>query len=33
MWSPDGAQLVFHSNRDGNGEIYTIDVASPAFGR
>ena len=25
-WSPDGTQLVFDSSRDGNSEIYTINV-------
>ena len=24
-WSPDGAKIVFFSNRDGNGEIYVMD--------
>ena len=25
-WSPDGSRLAFESNRDGNGEIYVMDV-------
>jgi Tol biopolymer transport system component len=25
-WSPDGTQLVFQSQRDGNGEIYLMDI-------
>jgi len=24
MWSSDGARISFHSNRDGNFEIYTM---------
>lgn len=26
-WSPDGSMLLFTSERDGNGEIYVIDIA------
>lgn len=26
-WSPDGGSLAFSSNRDGNFEIYTLDIA------
>lgn len=26
FWSPDGTQLVFHSNRNGNSDIYTSDA-------
>ena len=25
-WSPDGSQIAFMSNRDGNREIYVMDV-------
>jgi TolB protein len=25
-WSPDGARIAFYSDRDGNGEIYTMNV-------
>ena len=25
-WSPDGQQIVFSSNRDGNEEIYVMDA-------
>ena len=25
-WSPDGSRIVFHSNRDGNGEIYVMNA-------
>lgn len=28
VWSPDGAQLAFVSTRDGNAEIYLIDLRS-----
>jgi dipeptidyl aminopeptidase/acylaminoacyl peptidase len=24
-WSPDGTKIAFHSDRDGNGEIYVMD--------
>ena len=24
-WSPDGTRIAFHSDRDGNGEIYVMD--------
>lgn len=27
-WSPDGARIAFTSNRDGQNEIYTLDIAS-----
>ena len=26
-WSPDGSQIAFNSNRDGNDEIYVMDAA------
>ena len=26
VWSPDGSQVVFQSDRDGNFEIYVMDV-------
>jgi Tol biopolymer transport system component len=26
-WSPDGSRIVFESNRDGNFEIYIMDIA------
>ena len=29
-WSPDGTQIAFHSDRDGNGEIYTMNANSSA---
>ena len=25
-WSPDGKRIAFHSNRDGNFEIYLLEV-------
>ncbi|MYI63844.1 MAG: hypothetical protein F4105_19720 [Gemmatimonadetes bacterium] len=25
-WSPDGTQIAFQSNRDGNWEIYVLDL-------
>jgi Tol biopolymer transport system component len=25
-WSPDGSQIVFESNRDGDSEIYVMDA-------
>lgn len=25
-WSPDGSRIIFNSDRDGNSEIYTMDV-------
>ena len=25
-WSPDRTQIAFHSDRDGNGEIYVMDA-------
>ena len=25
-WSPDGTQIAFNSNRDGNREIYVLDL-------
>jgi TolB protein len=25
-WSPDGTQIAFHSDRDGNGEIYVMNA-------
>jgi Tol biopolymer transport system component len=25
-WSPDGSQIAFRSERDGNGEIYVMDA-------
>ncbi len=25
-WSPDGTQITFHSNRDGNSEIYMMNA-------
>jgi Tol biopolymer transport system component/tetratricopeptide (TPR) repeat protein len=28
-WSPDGSQVVFMSARDGNWEIYVVDLANP----
>jgi Tol biopolymer transport system component len=28
-WSPDGQQLVFASDRDGNREVYIVDLTSP----
>ncbi len=28
-WSPDGSQVVFMSARDGNREIYVVDLANP----
>mgnify|MGYP000986885888 CR=1 FL=1 len=30
-WSPDGSMLLFTSERDGNGEIYGMDIASNTF--
>jgi len=27
-WSPDGSQITFYSNRDGNSEIYVMNVDS-----
>jgi TolB protein len=27
-WSPDGKQILFTSNRDGNYEIYLLDLES-----
>ncbi len=32
-WSPDGAQLAFASDRDGNWEIYTLRIADGAVTR
>jgi Tol biopolymer transport system component len=32
-WSPDGKRLVFASNRDGNLELYTIELESGAVNR
>ena len=26
MWSPDGTKIAFHSDRDGNYEIYVMDA-------
>lgn len=25
-WSPDGTQILFHSDRDGNVEVYVMDA-------
>ena len=25
-WSPDGSKIVFHSDRDGNNEIYVMNA-------
>jgi hypothetical protein len=25
-WSPDGTKIVFHSNRNGNADIYTMNI-------
>lgn len=25
-WSPDGTRLIYHSNKDGNSDIYTCDI-------
>jgi Tol biopolymer transport system component len=30
-WSPDGSRLVFVSNRDGNNELYVMDVHCPGW--
>jgi len=32
-WSPDGQKLAFSSNRDGNWEIYVVDVETLALSR
>lgn len=32
-WSPDGSEIVFVSNRDGNGEIYRLDGADDSLHR
>jgi Tol biopolymer transport system component len=29
LWSPDGARLLFASDRDGNSELYLVDLARP----
>ena len=26
QWSPDGRQILFHTNRDGNVEVYVMDA-------
>jgi WD40 repeat protein len=31
-WSPDGTRLAFHSDRDGDAEIYVMDVAAALQG-
>ena len=30
-WSPDGTQIAFQSNRDGNTEIYVMDADDHAY--
>jgi TolB protein len=30
VWSPDGRRLAFETYRDGNAEIYVMDVATGA---
>jgi TolB protein len=32
-WSPDGSRIVFYSERDGNGEIYTMNADGSAVRR
>jgi dipeptidyl aminopeptidase/acylaminoacyl peptidase len=33
VWSPDGSQIAYSANRDGNIEIYLLDVASAVQGK
>ena len=33
MWSPDGTKIAFHSDRDGNMEIYVINADGSGFTR
>jgi TolB protein len=32
-WSPDGSRIAFQSNRDGNWEIYTLDLGDGVHGK